>query len=536
MKTDTEPGHSIAPQTATLPGLLKDASSGIDAPYLLCLDRDWSYAEFSRAVDELAAGLLAAGIRRGDRIAIAAPNSAQWLITWFAVTKIGAILVTLNVAYREREFDYMLNQSAAVMLVCSARDGDFDFVDFVQKLRKRIPTVRHYVFLGDDGFAGSHRWEDLLIPAGTAANTLAQAESAVQPADPAVILYTSGTTGDPKGATLTHASILASARAQAERLGQNSDDVAIGHMPLNHVGGMTCTVASTMLTRGRVALLPRYSPKMALEAIDLRKVTIFIGVPTMYTMMMDLPEFSAADITSVRICVIGGSNVEPAMGRRILDTFDGARLANLYGLSETSGGCIISAADDDLETLVETLGVGIGDFEIRITDDDHHPLPPGSEGELHIRGGCVAGGYWDNPVESGRAFLPDGWLVTGDMAVQRPDGRVALCGRKKEMYVRSGYNVYPVEIENVLAADPTVAMCAVVGAPDAMHGEVGHAYVVPVHGSDINADALLDRCAKQLAKYKIPAQIHVVDSLPLTPSGKIKKVILLAAAREKTTL
>ncbi|OQM78115.1 MULTISPECIES: class I adenylate-forming enzyme family protein [Rhodococcus] len=534
MDNDDQPGCAIAPQIATLPGLLKDASSGPDASYLLCPDRDWTYSEFSHAVDELAMGLVATGIRQGDRIAIAAPNSAQWLITWFAVTKIGAILVTLNVAYREREFDYMLNQSGAVMLVCSKQDGEFDFVDFVQNLRQRIPTVRHYVFLGEGGFAGSHRWEDLLLPGAVA--DLADFEAVVEPDDPAVILYTSGTTGDPKGATLTHASILASASAQAEHLSLSCDDVAIGHMPFNHVGGMTCTVAATMLTHGRIVVLPRYSPKLALEAVDLRKVTIFIGVPTMYTMMMDLPEFPAADITSVRTCIIGGSNVEPAMGRRILDTFQGARLSNLYGLSETSGGCIISAANDDLDTLVETLGVAIGDFEIRIAGDAHQPLPFGQQGELHIRGGCVASGYWENPMESERAFLPGGWLVSGDMAVQRPDGRIELCGRRKEMYVRSGYNVYPVEIENVIAADPAVAMCAVVGVPDAIYGEVGHAYIVATQNGDVNIEAVRARCGEKLARYKIPAQFHVVDSLPLTPSGKIKKVALLDAVRGKIAL
>jgi len=525
MKNDAEPARSITPQSATLSVLLHNASPG--SSFLLCSDRDWSYGDFSRAVDEFAAGLISMGINKGDRIAIAAPNSAQWLITWFAAAKIGAILVTLNVAYREREFGYMLNQSAAIMLICCSRDGDFDFVEFVQGLRPRIPTVCHYIFLGDDGFAGSHRWDE--IPTAPDTDTLWHRESLVQPHDPAVVLYTSGTTGDPKGATLTHASILASAAAMAEHLHLTADDVAIGHMPLNHVGGMTCTVASAMAARGKVALLPRYSPKMALEAIDRRKVTIFIGVPTMYTMMMDLPEFPAADISSVRTCVTGGSNVEPAMGRRILATFRGARMANLYGLSETSGACIISAPDDDLETLVATLGVPIGDFQIRITDDNHQPLPTDSEGELHIRGGCVAGGYWDKPTESKYTFLPNGWLVTGDMARQRPDGRIALCGRKKEMYVRSGYNVYPVEIENVLSGDKTVAMCAVIGVPDDLYGEVGHAYIVPTPGTTVDIDALFDRCREQLAKYKIPARIHVVESLPLTPSGKIKKVALRAS-------
>jgi acyl-CoA synthetase (AMP-forming)/AMP-acid ligase II len=509
---------------------LVNTSGSAESPFLLSPDGDWSYGQFAAAVDDFASGLLATGIRKGDRIAIAAPNSAQWLITWFATARIGAVLVTLNVAYRDHEFDYMLNQSSAVMLVCCSEDGGFDFVQFLQRLRPRLKTVQHYVFLGGDGFEGSKRWED--IPTEVDEHALRSHESHLTPGDPAVILYTSGTTGQPKGATLTHASILASAVAQAQHLGQGAHDVSIGHMPLNHVGGMTCTVAASMVAGGQVALLPRYNPTLALEVIHQRKVTIYIGVPTMYTMLLDLPGFSPDLVSSIRTCVIGGSNVEPAMGRRILKTFSGARMANLYGLSETSGGCIISASDDGLETLVATLGVPIGDFEIRIADDDHQALPVGSEGQLHVRGGCVAEGYWDSPSESSQSFLPGGWLVTGDVAVERADGRLALRGRKKEMYVRSGYNVYPVEVENVLSREADVAMSAVIGVPDEFHGEVGYAYVVPVPGRTIDVDALLDRCSAQLARYKLPAKILVVDSLPLTPSGKIRKVELRARAVE----
>jgi fatty-acyl-CoA synthase len=522
MTDPAAPRGSATLASSTLPELLSHAARDGEVPFLRCPERTWTYAEFAHAVDQFASGLRELGITRGDRVAIAAPNSAEWLITWFATAKVGAILVTLNVAYREREFDFMLNQSGSVVLLTSAQDGGFDFVSFLDRLRPQIPSVRHFVFLGGAGFPGSHRWEDLRVPDdGPAADP---DTGLVAPEDPAVILYTSGTTGEPKGATLTHAGILASARAQAEHLAQTSGDVAIGHMPLNHVGGLTCTVTASMVVQGSVALLPRYSPAQALNSIGRHGVTIFIGVPTMYTKMMELPEFAGMDVSSVRTCVIGGSNVEPAMGRRIIEAFDGARLANLYGLSETAGGCIISAADDDLDTLVETLGVPIGDFEVRIADDDNHALPPDADGELQIRGDCVSPGYWD--LEAPSTFLPDGWLATGDMALRRPDGRVTLRGRKKEMYIRGGYNVYPAEVENVIAGEPSVAMCAVIGVPDEVNGEVGHAYVVPAAGATADPEALLDLCRIKLARYKVPARIVVVDSLPLTPSGKIKKVAL----------
>lgn len=522
-------------EKATLPGTLRDTcATSAAAPFVLTADRDWTYADIDEASNRLAAGFLTAGVRRGDRIAIAAPNSAEWIITWFAAAKIGSPLVTLNVAYREHEFDYMLNQSGATMLVCVTRHGDFDFVEFLDRLHPRFGTVREYVFLGGDGFAGSRSW-DALLSAGSTARGAASPEgpvadpgfeSFVRPDDPAVILYTSGTTGDPKGATLTHASIVASARAQANHIGQRSDDVAIGHMPLNHVGGLTCTVAAAMVAGGSVALLPGFHPEVALRTIGERQVSIFVGVPTMYAMMMGLDEFPKTDTSSVRICIVGGSNVEPDMGRGIIDAFAGARLANLYGLSESSGGCVISAADDDLDTLVHTIGVPIGGFGARVVDADGAPLSSGAEGELQISGPCVANGYWENPEASRATFLADGWLATGDMAVIRPDGHIRLRGRTKEMYVRGGYNVYPAEVENVIAGDPTVAMSAVIGVPHEVFGEVGRAYLVPVAGAQIDTDAVLERCREQLAKYKVPEEIEIVDSLPLTPAGKIKKIAL----------
>ncbi len=514
-------------EPSTLPAALARACRDHSAaPFLLGEDGvDWTFADVDQHSDRLAAGLLAAGLRPGDRIAVAAPNSPEWVVTWFAAAKIGAVLVTLNVAYREREFEYMLNQSSTTMLVCVDEHRDFDFVEFLEGLRDRTPTVRHFVTLGKRTVEGGVGWSDLLVE-GPDVAPIREASAAVQPDDPAVVLYTSGTTGDPKGAVLTHRGILASATAQVEHLGQRGDDVAIGHMPLNHVGGMTCTLTAAMVAGGSVALLAGYHPATALQTVVDRRVTLFVGVPTMYALMLALPEFAEADTSSVRTCVIGGSNVEPELGRRIISVFGGARLANLYGLSETSGGCVISAPDDDLDTLVSTIGIPTGDFTARVVDDEGRVLAPETEGELQIAGDCLAAGYWGRPDETGATFRPGGWLATGDMAVLRPDGRIALRGRKKEMYVRGGYNVYPAEIENVLAEDPSVAMSAVIGLPHPLYGEIGMAYVVAAADAVVDTDRLLERCRGQLAKYKVPEEILVVDSLPLTPSGKVRKVAL----------
>ena len=391
---------------ATLPAALARACRDrATAPFVLVEEgADWTYGDLDRRSDQLAAGLQKAGIQPGDRIAIAAPNSPVWIVTWFAAAKLGAVLVTLNVAYREREFEYMLNQSGSSMLICIDEFRDFDFVEFLEGLRHRLPTVRHFVTLGGRTVEGGIGWNDLLVEEPDL-DRIRAASAAVRPEDPAVVLYTSGTTGDPKGAVLTHRSILASAAAQVDRLGQRADDVSIGHMPLNHVGGMTCVVAASMVAGGSVALLSGYHPRTALETTVERRVTLWFGVPTMYAMMLALPEFAAADTSSVRLCVIGGSNVEPELGRRITTVFGGARLANLYGLTETSGGSVISAPEDDLDTLVSTIGVPTGNFAVRVVDDEGRVLPPETEGELQIAGACVAAGYWERPDES-RDDLP----------------------------------------------------------------------------------------------------------------------------------
>ncbi|WP_027503063.1 class I adenylate-forming enzyme family protein [Rhodococcus sp. UNC363MFTsu5.1] len=484
-----------------------------------------SYAEIDARSDRVATGWLRLGIGHGDRIAIAATNSPDWIIALLAAAKIGAVLVTLNVVYREREFTHMLTQSGARALVCDAESNGFEFGPFLDQLRPDIPTVEHLVFLGGDEVQGGRRWADLAATEPDPA-LLARAAEGVHPADPAVILYTSGTTGTPKGATITHASLLASAAAQVARFEQTAADVILGVMPFNHVGGLTCTLGSTLVTGGAIALLTRFHPDLVVDVMAGVGVTMFVGVPTMYKMVLGADSAAGVDVSSVRLCVVGGSNLEPALAEQVATRFGGVRIANLYGMSETSGACVISPPGDSLETVGRSIGTMTGDFEGRVVDDRNTPLAAGEAGELQVRGGCVAAGYWQLPEESAATFLADGWLATGDIASISEDGHVTLLGRQKEMYVRGGYNVYPAEVENVLAADPTVAMCAVIGVPDETFGESGYAFVVPAPGAAVDTESLLERCRRALAKYKVPDRVEVVDGLPMTPAGKIRKVAL----------
>jgi acyl-CoA synthetase (AMP-forming)/AMP-acid ligase II len=496
-----------------------------DRVFLYEGDRVVTFAEFDGLADRVAAGLLARGVRHGDRIGLLGLNTSQWLAAFFGAARIGAVVVTLNVRYRERELAYMLGQSGARMVISADEAAGFDFAAFFEGFGPQVPDVTDYVFFGGPSTGGASF--DELAEGRADPDALAAAREAVAPGDPLLILYTSGTTGRPKGAVITHRSILASAAAQAGHCAMDETDVLLGHLPFNHVGGITCTVMASLVAGSSVALLPAFSPDAALRAIERHRVTFLGAVPTMYVLMLGREDFAEHDVSSVRICTAGGSNVEPALAEAIRRGFPGSRLYGLYGLSESSGACVLSRPDDDAGTVSRTLGVMIGDFEARVGGPDGRVLPPGETGELQIRGGCVAAGYWDMPTETTAVFLDGGWLATGDMVEMEPDGHLVLRGRKKEMYIQGGFNVYPVEIENVLTAHPKVAMAAGIGVPDEVLGEVGRFYVVPRPGGEPpTPEELTGYCRERLADYKVPRQFVVTDEVPLTPVGKIHKAEL----------
>jgi acyl-CoA synthetase (AMP-forming)/AMP-acid ligase II len=477
-----------------------------------------TFADLDARADRCAAGLAARGIVAGDRVAVAGLNTVDWLALFFGATRLGAAVVTLNVRYRETELEYMLGHSGARMVVTPAEVGGFDYPAMYAALRPRLPALESVVWFGDDGPDG---FAALLTSSGPPPASPASAGT------PAVVLYTSGTTGRPKGAVLTHGSLLASARGQQERQGTGPDDVLVATLPFNHVGGLTCTVLHSLVSRARVVLLPAFSPAAALTAAARHGVTILPGVPTMYVLMLAELAKSDHDLSSVRIAVAGGSNVDPPLARAMAQAFPGARVQNLYGLSETSGACVMSAVDDDLATVCETLGTALSGVTLRVLDPvSGAEVPDGEDGELQVRGDSVAAGYWEMPAETAETFR-DGWLATGDMVTRRPDGHLVLRGRRKEMFLQGGFNVYPVEVENVLAAHPGVALAAGIGVPDEVLGEVGLYFVVPADPASPPTDEDLTAwCRERLADYKVPRRFEIRAELPTTPAGKIAKAQL----------
>lgn len=497
----------------SVPGLLRDAArERPDAVFLREAPGPVTLAELDAHVDRLAAGLAARGVGAGDRVGVALPNGAAWIGLLFATTRLGAVLVTLNVRYRGTELEHMLGDSGARLVVTVPAVGETDLSALYAELRPRLPGLEHVVTDVDD-----------LVGDGPTATPGDEAA----PDDPAVLLYTSGTTGTPKGAVLTHGSLLASARAEAEHLGLGTDDRFLATMPFTHVGGLTCTLLSALVAGGEVVLTPGFSPAGALRDVTTHGVTVFAGVPTMWTLLLaEMTRAGVGTLETLRYAVAGGSNVEPALCAAITAAAPHARVINLYGLSETSGAAVMSALDDDVDTVASTLGVPLPGMEARVVEPAEGPVDGrhADEGELWLRGPSVAAGYWrrDDPT----TFRPDGWLATGDVVARVGGDHLSLRGRLKEMFISGGYNVYPVEVENVLGAHPGVAVVAGVGAPDDTLGEVGHFFVVRSEGSTVTADELVALAAESLANYKVPRVVEFVDELPLTPAGKIQKAVL----------
>ncbi len=488
------------------------------------LDQEITFAQMDKASDRVASGFLKMGLQRGDKIGIIALNQMEWLYVYFAAAKIGLAVVGLSVRYREGEFDYMLNHSDVRAIVTLAKCGDFDYVDFFKKFRTKIPGCRHFIFIGEGGFPESTGF-DALLNADVDATTLTNAKQAVVPDDLMMIIYTSGTTGTPKGAMITHKSQLASALAMANHTKFTADDVQALAMPLNHVGGITCGILVHLLAKAAVVLVPMFNADLVIQLSVKYQPTICGGVPTMHLLLMMNESFKTWDRSKVRIVIAGGSNAEPDMLKKIKEAFPNAAIMNLYGLSESSGAVIISPWESDFDATVRSIGKPIGDFKAKVVDADDQELPTGETGELCIQGDSLAKGYLHMEKETAEAFR-GGWLHTGDMAYIDGEGYIVLKGRKKEMYVQGGFNVYPVEVENILSKHPKIMMAAGIGVPDPVLGEVGRYYIVPKADTNPTEDEIKEYCRQNMADYKVPKQIVFRQELPLTPAGKIMKINL----------
>ena len=486
--------------------------------------RHYSFQGVNEVANFLANRFAAAGIGKGDRIAIIALNQIEWVYAFFAAAKLGAVIVGLNVRYREMELDYMLKDSMAKAVVSLSEYSGFNYARYFSEAEERLPDLKHWIYLDALGNAGEMLFSSLL-PGGDHVVVSSTDERFVDPEDPLMIIYTSGTTGKPKGAALTHQSILAAATAQAEHIRATSDDVIQLASPLNHVGGSTCGIITFLLVGGTCELVPVFKAEKVLEMAAEHPPTVISGVPTMLMLLLMNPKIEEIDLSGVRMVITGGSNVDDTLLTRLQKALPNARLMNLYGLTEASGAIVMTPWDCARDDLMSSIGKPLAGAEIRVSLPNGELAPIGGVGELWFKGLGVLHSYI-GPQNRGDTFDSDGWLHSGDLGYVDQRGYVFLVGRKGDMYIQGGFNVYPAEIENVIATHPEVLMVAGIGVPDPVLGEIGRYYVVAKQGSTLKEHDVIEFCRTRIADYKVPRQVVLRDELPMTPVGKIKKSLL----------
>ena len=479
-----------------------------------------SWAAVDEASGQLACGLLGLGLQRGDRIAILGLNQIEWLLLFYAAAKIGVAVVGLSVRYRDTELETMLGDSQTKAVFTLSAHEDVDFIAVFTRLGPRLPALRHVIAIDGVGLNSLAALTATPLEVGR----LSVARRRVLPQDVALVIYTSGTTGRPKGAGLTHASLLASAAAQAAHTRASDADLLHLASPLNHVGGITCGVLTHLVGGGSIVLVPEFKADRMVALMQQYPPTLVAGVPTMLTLLLMNARIDSVDFSRVRLVFSGGSNVDAVLLERLAARLPQATLMNLYGLTETSGAIVMTPWQRSQADLMGSIGQPFEGAQLRIAGANGEALPTGAVGELWFKGAGVVPGYIG--AAAGAGFSADGWLQTGDLGAVDARGVITLKGRKKDMYIQGGFNVYPAEVEALINRHPQVVMAAVIGVPDPVLGEVGRAYIVAQPGSTMREADLRPWCAERLADYKLPRQVVLRDALPMTPAGKIHKAAL----------
>jgi fatty-acyl-CoA synthase len=482
--------------------------------------RRWTYAELAADVDALALRLLVRGIGKGDRVGIWAPNCAEWTLTQYATAKIGAILVNINPAYRTRELEFVINQSGTRLLVAAEKVKTSDYAGMIAEVRPRCPRLTDVVLLG------SPQWQSMLED-GRRLDRRALDRIELDIDDPINIQYTSGTTGFPKGATLSHHNILNNGFFVGELCNYTEADRICIPVPFYHCFGMVMgNLAATSHGACMVIPSPTFDPVATLEAVQAEHCTSLYGVPTMFIAELAAPGFSDYDLSSLRTGIMAGSPCPVEVMKQVIERMSMTEVGICYGMTETSPVSTQTRADDSVDRRVSTVGRVGPHLEVKVIDPaTGRTVPRGTPGELCTRGYSVMLGYWEQPDKTAEAIDSAHWMHTGDLAVMDDEGYLAITGRIKDMVIRGGENVYPREIEEFLYTHPDILDAQVIGVPDARYGEELMAWVRLRPGAaTLTAESLREFCRGQLARYKIPRYVHIVDDFPMTVTGKVRKV------------
>lgn len=542
----SQPSYTRGRQDRAL--LTQTIGQAFDATVARCADGEalvsrhqglrYSWRQLAEQVEVHARALMALGVNTGDRVGIWSPNCAQWCILQLASAKVGAILVNINPAYRVGELDYVLRQSGCRWLVCADAFKTSDYHAMVQELvpelacatpgelaSERLPDLRGVISLAANPPAGFLPWHALAERAGqTSTDACTARQQSLQFDQPVNIQYTSGTTGAPKGATLSHYNILNNGFMVGESLGLTAHDRMVIPVPLYHCFGMVMANLGC-ITHGSTMIYPNdaFDAELTLRAVAEERASILYGVPTMFIAMLDHPARQGMDLSTLRSGIMAGATCPIEVMRRVIDQMHMAEVQIAYGMTETSPVSLQTGPDDDLELRVTTVGRTQPQLENKLVDADGCIVPRGQIGELCTRGYSVMLGYWDNPQATADAIDPAGWMHSGDLAVMDAHGHVRIVGRNKDMIIRGGENIYPRELEEFFYTHPAVADAQVVGIPCSRYGEEVVAWIKLHPGHSATVEELHDWCKARIAHYKVPRHFRFVEDFPMTVTGKVQK-------------
>ncbi len=501
----------------------------------------WTYRDYQREVDRLACGLLALGIAPGERVGIWAPNCYEWCLTQYATAKVGAIMVCINPAYRLYELEYALNKVQCRSIITAVRFKTSDYLGMLRELApeledcrpghlqsEKLPHLRAVIRMGEGVSPGMFNFGEVCDLGGDAERArLAELASELAPEDAINIQFTSGTTGNPKGATLTHRNILNNGKLVGDGMRLTEHDRLCIPAPLYHCFGMVMG-SLACITHGSAAIFPAdaFEPETALAAVAEERCTALHGVPTMFIAELDHPRFTEFDLGSLRTGIMAGAPCPVEVMNRVLNQMNMSEVLIAYGQTETSPVNHMTSADDSIEKRVGSVGRPAPHCEIKIIDAEGAVVPVGEKGEICCRGYSVMQGYWDDPERTAETIDSDGWLHSGDIGIMDEEGYTQVTGRIKDMIIRGGENVYPREVEEFLYRHPDIQEVQVFGIPDQRYGEQVCAWVKLRQGASLTADDIKAYCRDQITHFKIPHYIRFVEDFPMTVTGKMQKFLM----------